>query len=196
MVFLTQILFEEARVTIDKWLFLSSAEESFFHQKSRIRWLSKGDANTRFFHRYVKANMFRNIIHYLRDEACIKFLDPSLMKRMVTQFYSALLGRSNDSIYPYSVSHIQGIHPFRCNSFLILQLSHFPINEEIKDALFSLPINKAPGPDGFTMEFFVTSWDLVGNDIIKAVKDFFFSSSMLRQVNSTVISLIPKVIGA
>ncbi|CAA7031764.1 unnamed protein product [Microthlaspi erraticum] len=69
-------------------------------------------------------------------------------------------------------------------------------NLEIKETVFSLPKNKAPGPDGFTVEFFTTSWDLVGRDLIEAVKFFFVNGSLSRQVNSTVISLIPKIPGA
>lgn len=72
-------------------------------------------------------------------------------------------------------------------------MTAIPTDEEIRSALFALPKNKTPGPDGFTVEFFTSAWDLVGSDVISAVKCFFTTSVLPRQVNATVISLIPKV---
>lgn len=76
---------------------------------------------------------------------------------------------------------------FRCDSILSSQLEAIPSEEETKATVFSLPRNKALGPDGFTVEFFTSSWDLVGSDLVRAVKDLFVNPSMLRQVNTTVI---------
>ncbi|KFK22273.1 hypothetical protein AALP_AAs69811U000200 [Arabis alpina] len=120
LLFPSQSLFQEERAARDNWLLFALAEESFFHQKSRIRWLSLGDANSRFFHRSVLANLSRNIIHFLRDNLGSKVTEPLLMKGMVIQFFSELLGTVNDSVRPYSVSQFQTIHPFRCDSSLAL----------------------------------------------------------------------------
>nr|GFC28340.1 hypothetical protein [Tanacetum cinerariifolium] len=64
--------------------------------------------------------------------------------------------------------------------------------KEIKDALFDIGDNKSPGPDGFSSVFFKKSWNIIGEDFYKAVKEFFKSGKMLKDINSTVISLIPK----
>ncbi|KAL0804295.1 hypothetical protein Bca101_096785 [Brassica carinata] len=115
---------------------------------------------------------------------------------MVVQFYSDLLGVENGSVTPMTVDQIQQLHPFRCEASASVKLSAIPTDEEIRSTLFSLPKNKAPGPDGFSVEFFTSAWDLVGKDVISAVKSFFTTSVLPRQVNATVISLIPKVPGA
>jgi hypothetical protein len=52
-------------------------------------------------------------------------------------------------------------------------------NLEIKDALFSLHDNKAPGPDGYTALFFKKTWDIVGADFMAAVSNFFKANKML-----------------
>lgn len=62
--------------------------------------------------------------------------------------------------------------------------------------MFAMPNNKVPGPDGYSAEFFWESWEIVGVDMIAAVKEFFTAGRLLRQFNTTVISLIPKVVGA
>ncbi|GJU23245.1 RNA-directed DNA polymerase, eukaryota, reverse transcriptase zinc-binding domain protein [Tanacetum coccineum] len=65
-------------------------------------------------------------------------------------------------------------------------------NEEIKSAIFDIEDNKAPGPDGFTSKFFKASWGIVGGDVCRAIKEFFSSGKMLGELNTTIISLVPK----
>jgi hypothetical protein len=52
--------------------------------------------------------------------------------------------------------------------------------------------NKAPGLDGFTVEFFKKAWPIVGGDVIFAIKSFFESGMLLKEVNVTIITLVPK----
>lgn len=64
---------------------------------------------------------------------------------------------------------------------------------EIESVFLSLNSNKAPGPDGYLASFFESSWDVVGRDVIQAIKSFFQSNELLKEVNSTAIALVPKV---
>ncbi|XP_074315221.1 uncharacterized protein LOC141651405 [Silene latifolia] len=65
-------------------------------------------------------------------------------------------------------------------------------NEEIKKAMFSIPNHKAAGPDGYSSAFFKDVWDIVGDAVCLAIKDFFQTGKRLKQLNHTLISLIPK----
>ncbi|GAA0152757.1 hypothetical protein LIER_37554 [Lithospermum erythrorhizon] len=64
--------------------------------------------------------------------------------------------------------------------------------EEIRKTLFSMAEHKAPGPDGFLVEFFKENWNVVGVDFMKAVREFFVTCFMPKTVNATSLSLIPK----
>ncbi|GJR41735.1 putative RNA-directed DNA polymerase [Tanacetum coccineum] len=64
---------------------------------------------------------------------------------------------------------------------------------KIKDAIFSMGNDKSPGPDGFTAAFFKESWDIVANDVILAVREFFINGKLLKELNHTIIALVPKV---
>lgn len=69
-------------------------------------------------------------------------------------------------------------------------------NEEIQEAFFSLPRNKSCGPDGFSAEFFIGCWSIIGPEVIDAVAEFFYSGKMLKQWNATTLVPIPKVTNA
>ncbi|XP_056697648.1 uncharacterized protein [Spinacia oleracea] len=63
---------------------------------------------------------------------------------------------------------------------------------EIKKALFSIPGRKAPGPDGYGSYFYKDAWSIVGADVISAVLDVLQHGKLLKELNHTVITLIPK----
>lgn len=67
---------------------------------------------------------------------------------------------------------------------------------EIQDTLFSLARSKAPRPNGFTVEFFKKNWETIGHLITAAVLDFFATERLLREINNTLLVLVPKVLNA
>ena len=71
-------------------------------------------------------------------------------------------------------------------------LIRMPTLDEIKQALFSIDANKTPGPDGFSAGFFQTYWNIVGTDFSHGILEFFQTGRMLREINHTFITLIPK----
>uniref|UniRef100_A0A803PR88 Reverse transcriptase domain-containing protein n=1 Tax=Cannabis sativa TaxID=3483 RepID=A0A803PR88_CANSA len=65
--------------------------------------------------------------------------------------------------------------------------------EEVRNALFQMHPDKAPGPDGMTPGFYQRCWNTVGADIIKLVRDFFSNGELPQGLNDTHMVLIPKV---
>lgn len=61
----------------------------------------------------------------------------------------------------------------------------------------SMPMDKAPGPDGFTGRFFATCWDIIKLDIM-ATLDCFHRGDMrgLPAINKAIVTLLPKMDGA
>lgn len=66
-------------------------------------------------------------------------------------------------------------------------------DEEIKQVLKDMPNDKAPAIDGFLAEFFRTYWGTIEEEVIKVVKEFFENGKLLKNVNSTTVTLVPKV---
>ncbi|KAL0288896.1 UNVERIFIED_CONTAM: Retrovirus-related Pol polyprotein from type-2 retrotransposable element R2DM [Sesamum radiatum] len=64
--------------------------------------------------------------------------------------------------------------------------------DEVKTAFFDIEEDKAPGPDGFSSGFFKAAWPVVGEEVSKAIIDFFKTGRLLKQLNATLLTLIPK----
>ncbi|XP_024990681.1 uncharacterized protein LOC112524970 [Cynara cardunculus var. scolymus] len=56
--------------------------------------------------------------------------------------------------------------------------------------------HKAPGSDGFTSRFFKASWDVVGRDVEIAIHNFFYRGNLPKELNHTLLCLIPKTVNA
>ena len=52
--------------------------------------------------------------------------------------------------------------------------------------------NKAAGPDGFNIEFYQHYWDLVKEDMLALLEEFYEHNLDLDRLNYGVISLLPK----
>ena len=66
--------------------------------------------------------------------------------------------------------------------------------EEIEDIVFQLGSYKAPGPDGIPAFFYHEYWSIVKFDNFNTVLAFFHTRSLLKSLNATYITLIPKAL--
>lgn len=66
---------------------------------------------------------------------------------------------------------------------------HFTL-EEIKRVVFDLGGDKVLGPDGFLMQFFKISWEMINGDLLKLYEDFYAGRANLERINWASISLI------
>ena len=168
---------------------LARAEEGFLQQKSRIQWLKLGDHNSNFFHKSVKARNSRNSIKSITLENGCRIEDPASIRQEFVNHFQTVLG-SNMQDTTTAEYNLDG---------LVWSSDHLDIlnstitHEEIKRSMFSIDSNKAPGSDGFSSLFFKRTWSIVGREVCEAIADFFSSGCMLREINCTIIALVPKV---
>ncbi|XP_073315708.1 uncharacterized protein [Primulina huaijiensis] len=71
-----------------------------------------------------------------------------------------------------------------------------PSLEEVRATVFSISPDSVAGPDGFSSAFFQHCWEIVHQDVLDAVLDFFRGSPLPQSFTATTITLIPKVEGA
>jgi len=169
---------------------LKSREESI-RLRSRAIWLKAGDENSRFFHNFANGRRMENTIWNL----------PLPDGGMADSF---------NKLSQLGTSHFKGIFksPAGTNLAEIINVaSHFPrfVNNEDLQALND-PVTmnelentikwfqkeKSPCPDGWTIEFYLAFFDIIGADILRVVEEIRTSGQLYHAINSTFIALIPK----
>ncbi|KAH7834751.1 hypothetical protein Vadar_019280 [Vaccinium darrowii] len=82
--------------------------------------------------------------------------------------------------------------PHKITDSMNQRLTRPVTDSEIHTALMGMGLTTALGIDDMTPLFYQSYWSIVGADVVAAVKRFFHSSHLLRSVNQTLITLIPK----
>jgi hypothetical protein len=69
-----------------------------------------------------------------------------------------------------------------------------PISEEeVWDSVKSMPTDRAPGPDGYTGQFYKSCWNIIKADFMAAIMTLFQGDDRkLWLLNSAYLTLIPK----
>jgi hypothetical protein len=65
--------------------------------------------------------------------------------------------------------------------------------EEIRSALFQMEKNKAAGPDGMSIEFYQSCWDIIKLVMLDLFNDFHQGKLDVKRINYGIITLLPKV---
>ncbi|XP_048592235.1 uncharacterized protein LOC125576362 [Brassica napus] len=102
------------------------------------------------------------------------------------------LVKAQEQTEEISVASLQDLLTFRCPPVSSVSLVSPVTAQEIYEALLSLPNDKVSGPDGFTKEFYVAAWKVIGQDFITAIQSFFLFGFLPSGINATILSLIPK----
>ncbi|KAL2905738.1 hypothetical protein RDABS01_004448, partial [Bienertia sinuspersici] len=144
----------------------------FLRQKAKIRWIQEGDANTRLFHRSLKAQRLRSNIHAIQDLNGNNCNSPGQIANAFSQFYMNLIGSPGMINRMHVEQHIVNEGPTLRADQQEEIMKAFTV-QEVKAAMFSIDGDKAPGPDGFSASFFKENWNIVGPLISEAVLEFF-----------------------
>lgn len=148
-------------------------------------WL-KGDKNSRFFHASLKVQRNINVIKCLEDNGQ-RLADPSAIGDHITAFYSNLFNQNlfindawefNQLITKLSKDDIESL----CKWVTVA---------EVEEVVMEANIDKVPSPDGFNGLFFKENWSLINDDVSKAISSFN-TGKLLKEVNRTFLTLIPK----
>ncbi|CAN1193130.1 LINE-1 retrotransposable element ORF2 protein [Linum perenne] len=185
--------FALATAASKNWNEIREAEELFLCQKAREVWFSCGDQNSQYFHRSIKVRQARNFISILnRADGSICDSIKTIAEEAVS-YYKGLLGACDLGVLSQTQEYFNDLIDGKISDRDATSLVVPVTGDEIRRSMFSLHSGKSPAPDGFSSHFFKYDWEVIGPDIITGVQEFFCSGTMPPQVNSTNITLVPKV---
>ncbi|XP_062096263.1 uncharacterized protein LOC133802047 [Humulus lupulus] len=137
---------------------------SYLSQKAKVAWIKSGDDNTKVFHASLKRRRQQNTIYSIKDQTGRWIDDQEGVIKAFLDFYNILLGscvtnrtRVHKRIFQEGPMVTQRQADWLWQDYT---------KEEVKDALHSIPDDKALGPNG----------------------------RLLKEINATIVTLIPKLV--
>jgi hypothetical protein len=168
---------------------LLAKEERLWRQRSRAEWLHAGDRNTRYFHCRATQRKRKNHVTRLRTQDGQWTATQAQVPPLFVEYYKSLFQTANPDQVEQVVEDIQCVVTAEMNSQLISEFTAV----EVEIALKQMAPLKAPGPDGLPPIFYQKYWHLIGRDVTAAVLTCLNSGQILKAINHTHITLIPKV---
>ena len=194
-VLITDGFIEERKIQVDslqrEWEDKCKKEEIFWRQKSRVQWVKEGEINTKFFHQSTMDHRSHNMISKLKDTqgkhlSTHKEIESTLVQHFQSIAKEPLIDRS-EYIYNFT-KHIPKLVTREYN----YNLNRPMTEEEVSEVIKEMQNGKAPGPDGINVDFFKACWEIVKHDILDVVEDSRKNKTILRALNASFITLIPK----
>src|SRR5690606_14561357 len=126
-------------------------EEEFWRQQSKIMWLAVGDKNLRYFHAVCKGKRVCNRIYVLESSLGHPMYEQELIAQEITNYYQSLFTAKSYMENSFTLTDIVDQAISSCKSDEVNEkLTTIPSLAEIRDTMFSINPDKAPGLDGFS----------------------------------------------
>nr|ABA98398.1 retrotransposon protein, putative, unclassified [Oryza sativa Japonica Group] len=187
---LTEVERDQLTQARDRLVMLLREEETKWFQRAKTSDVRLGDNNTKYFQMVANGKHRKKRIFYLeQDEGKIE--GQAALKAYITSFYKKLFGPPEDNPFTLDESRSGDISQVTQaeNEFLMAPF----LEKEIRDAVFDMEHNKAPGLDGFPAEFYQKFWEVIKHDLMNLFHELHTGELPLFSLNFGVITLLPKV---
>ncbi|KAL2224832.1 UNVERIFIED_CONTAM: hypothetical protein Sindi_2937000 [Sesamum indicum] len=168
-------------------------EQIMLQQRAKMQWMKDGDQCSRVFFRKIAHRRVTRKILQINDENDNIHTEQGEIVHEFISYYQNLLGGTRRNV-PVDIRYLRpwARHILTDEETGLLLLPFSP--DDVKQTVFDIAEDKAPGPDGFSSGFFKVAWPVVGDEVTRAVLDFFATGNLLKQTNCTLLALIPKLI--
>ena len=135
--------------------------------------MKRGEQHSKYFYNLEKANFNAKTCKLLIKDDGSSVETPSEISCEQVKFYTELYRSDPDVCF----NIVNDTNIFLHNT----QIEHLnrPISqEEVKDALFNMPSNKSPGPDGIPAEIYKLLWNEIGEVLCEAYQEAYTSNKL------------------
>ena len=126
---------------------LAALERTIDRQRSRLKWVKEGDANTKLFQAVANGRRTKNYIPYIKHGSEI-ITDQERMVDTFTEVYKQLMGTTHAREHTLDLQFLQ-MEPKELSS-----LEEIITEEEVWQVIKEMAPDRAPGPDGFIGAFY------------------------------------------
>lgn len=166
-------------------------EEVLWRQKSRIKWLREGERNTKFFHQAMIKHRQTNKILSIKDKNGNRVVEQAEIEHVLSDHHKGIL--SEPQVYQSrAIQEIFSAIPCLVTEDQNKALMRAVTIEEIEETVKSMKKGTAPGPDGFTVDFYQAGWHFLGSEIHALVEESRINQKVWPAINSTFYALIHK----
>eukprot|EP00253_Pinus_taeda_P026517 PITA_26517 len=166
-------------------------EEILWRQKSRIKWLREGERNTKFFHQAMIKHRQRNRILSIKDRNGNRVIEQAEIEQVLIDHHKEIL-KEPQADRMQAIQEICSAIPCLVSEDQNKALMRAATLEEIEETVKAMKKGTAPGPDGFTVDFFQAGWHFLGKEILEMVEESRMNQKVWPALNSTFYALIPK----
>ncbi|XP_058099676.1 uncharacterized protein LOC131244025 [Magnolia sinica] len=174
--------------TSDRLASLELMEEIFWKQKWRVDWLTEGDKNTKFFHTTATERQRRALIHPVELDTSHIMEDQEELKAAAAARFQQIFSAADCQMDYNLLQCIPNIVTPAQNESLLAPPSMLEVHAVVQ----SMPIDSAASPNGFSASFFISCWNVIGQDIHNAISFIFKGGNIPRSATSSFICLILK----
>ncbi|XP_073355350.1 uncharacterized protein [Aegilops tauschii subsp. strangulata] len=121
---------------------LAALERTIDRQRSRLKWIKEGDANTKLFQAVANGRRTKNYIPYIKHGKEI-ITDQERMVDTFTEVYKQLMGTAHAREHTLDLQFLQ-MEPKELSS-----LEEIITEEEVWQVIKEMAPDRAPGPNGF-----------------------------------------------
>jgi hypothetical protein len=138
-------------------------EEIKWYQRLKTNMLLKGDSNTKYFHLLANEKHRKTWIFQLEEGGQI-IKGGENLKTYITNYYKGLFGPLDHEDISLNENRRNDLTQVLDEDNEMLAACF--TEKEVKEAIFEMKHNKAPGPDGFPVEFYQRFWKIIKDDLI------------------------------
>ena len=158
--------------------------------RSRAKWLEEGEAPTKFFLKLASEKYEKSFVSAVlnSDGAEVTAL-PEIMKAH-EDFYSSLFAAESvdeatqNHLLLFVSRRLSDLDRDMCEGALLL--------DEATEAVGLSNRNKAPGPDGLSVEFYLAFWSRLGPLLVEVFNECLSTSELCDSMKSSITRLVYK----
>ncbi|KAI0488678.1 hypothetical protein KFK09_028517 [Dendrobium nobile] len=156
-------------------------------QRAKVKWLTQGEDDLKFLYSKIRITANYSRIKEITTDQGNFSTHHGISQTFIEHFQKLF----NSKLPPVNASDV----PFgnTIPAHLIPPLIAPISEEEIRSIIFSANGNSAPGSDGFTYDFYKSTWSIIKQQLCHAITQFFSNGNMPKLVKATAIALIPKL---